>query len=140
MRNSQNSKIAGLKKKEDVEKKLLDRFPEFNDNQQFHNLFCSYDFHESEKSLLEFWKDVIEFLFESIKNTHGIKLEEMLDYIKIKGKKPLCLSNITIKLIEEGDLIPSSKLSNDDYYKKYFNDMINIKDTWGKWIKKNISR
>ena len=140
MRNSQNSKIAGLKKKEDVEKKLLDRFPEFNDNQQFHNLFCSYDFHESEKSLLEFWKDVIEFLFESIKNTHGIKLEEMLDYIKIKGKKPLCLSNITIKLIEEGDLIPSSMLSNDDYYNKYFHDMINIKDTWGKWIKKNISR
>lgn len=138
MRNSQ-TKALGLKKDE-VEKRVLEKFPNLNDNQQYHNLFCSYDFHENEKTLIEFWKDVIEFLFENVKNTHGMRLEEILDYTKIKGKKPLGLSNITLKLIEEGDLIPSSLLSDNEYYKKHFHDLINIKETWGKWIRNGLSR
>jgi len=138
MRNSQATKIGGLKK-EDVERRILERFPNLNDNQQYHNLFCSYDFHENEKNLLEFWKDVLEFLFESIKNSHGMRLEEILDYTKIKGKKPLGLNNVTIKLIEEGELIPAGLLTNEDYYKKYFHDQVNVKETWGKWFKKNLS-
>ena len=139
MRNSTNPKLSGLKK-EDIEKRLLERFPNLNDNQQFHNLFCSYDFHENERHLLEFWKDVIEFLFESVKNSHGMKFEEIFEYTKIKGRKPLGLVNVAIKLIDEGDLIPSTLLSNDDYYKKYFHEYVNIKETWGKWFKKNLSR
>ena len=139
MRNSQNCKVAGIKK-EEVERRILERFSNLNDNQQYHNLFCSYDFHESEKNLLEFWKDVIEFLFESVKSTHGMRLEEILDFTKIKGKKPLGIVNVAQKLIEEGELIPSSLLNNEDYYKKYFNDVVNVKETWGKWIKKSLSR
>lgn len=139
MRNSQISKLNGIKK-EDIERKILERFPTLNDNHQFHNMFCSYDFHENEKSLVEFWKDVIEFLFESVKCTHAMKLEEFIEYTKIRGKKPLGLTNITHKLIADGELIPSSLLTNDDYYKKYFNEIVPVKETWGKWIKNSISK
>jgi hypothetical protein len=139
MRNSHCAKISGLKK-EEIEKRILERFTNLNDSQQFHNLFCSYDFHENEKNLLEFWKDVIEFIYESIKNSHGIKLDDILEYTKIKGKKPLGLMNITQKLIEDGDLIPSSMLNSDDYYKKHFQELVTSKETWGKWIKNGISR
>jgi hypothetical protein len=90
--------------------------------------------------MLEFWKDVIEFLFESVKNTHGMKLEDIIETIKIKGKKPLGLNNITHKLIEDGDLIPSSMLSNDLYYKKYFPELVQTKESWGGWMKRNISK
>lgn len=139
MRLSYTSKNNGLKKDE-IEKRILERFPDLNDNQQYHNLFCSYDFHENEKNMLEFWKDVIEFLFESVKNTHGLKHEDILELIKIKGKKPLGLNNITQKLIEEGDLIPSSLLTTDCYFKKFFPEFVQIKETWGGWMKRNISR
>lgn len=138
MRNSQASKIGAMKK-EDVEKRILERFTNLNDNQQYHNLFCSYDFHENEKNLLEFWKDVLEFLFESIKNSHGMRLDEILDFTKIKGKKPLGLNNVVIKLIEEGEMIPAGLLTSEDYYKKYFHDQVNLKETWGKWFKKSIT-
>jgi hypothetical protein len=139
MRLSFNSKNNALKK-EEIEKRILERFSNLNDDQQYHNLFCSYDFHENEKNMLEFWKDVIEFLFESVKNTHGMKHEDIIETIKIKGKKPLGLSNITQKLIEDGDLIPSSMLSNDLYYKKYFPELVKTNETWGGWMKRNISR
>ena len=66
MRNSQISKLNGIKK-EDIERKILATFPSLHHNHHFHIMFCSYDFHENEKSLVEFWKDVIEFLFESVK-------------------------------------------------------------------------
>lgn len=133
-------KRSSTLKKDEIERRILERFPNLNDNQQYHNLFCSYDFHENEKNLLEFWKDVIEFICENIKNSHGIKFEEIFDYTKIKGKKPLGLTNIMQKLIQDGEIIPSSLLVNDDYLKKYFHEQINMKETWGKWIKKSLTR
>jgi hypothetical protein len=134
-----NSKSINTLRKEETEKRILERFQNLNDNQQFHNLFCSYDFHENEKYILDFWKYVIEFLCESVKQTHGMTLEEILELTMIKGKKPLGLPNIVQKLIDDGVLIPSCMLTNDDYYKKYFADHVTIKETWGKWIKKNIA-
>ena len=127
-------------KKDEIEKRILERFPNLKDNQEYHNMFCSYDFHENEINLLEFWKDVIEFIYENIKDSHGIKFEEIFDYTKIKGKKPLGLNNIMQKLIEDGDIIPSSLLTNEDYLKKYFHEHISIKETWGKWLKKSFSK
>ena len=135
-----NNKIVTKPKKDEIEKMIIERFIDLNDRQLYHNMFCSYDFHENEKNLLEFWKDVIEFTYESIKHSHGIKLDELYDYTKIKGRKPLGLTNIMQKLIHEGDIIPSSLLTSDDYMKNYFSEHVNIKEPWGKWVKKNFSK
>lgn len=139
MRNSL-SIIKPSLKKEEIEKRILERFPSLNDPQNYHNLFCSYDFHENERNLLEFWKDVLEFLYESVKECHGMKVEDIFDFIKIKGKKPLCLSNIVQALISEGELIPTSQLTQEDYYRKHFSDVIQLKESWGSWLKKGITR
>ena len=44
--------------KEECEEKIMTRFEILKDNKVFHNYFSSYDFHDNEKDMLEFWEDI----------------------------------------------------------------------------------
>lgn len=84
--------------REECEKRMFERFPILNDDKVVHNYFCSYDFHENEEYMIEFWRDVLGFIYESIKDNFGIRTNEILELSKIKNRRPLGLPNIIVRI------------------------------------------
>jgi hypothetical protein len=102
-RNSSLSKknsinYIGIMKKEEIEKKIYDKFPELKDKKKFHFYFCSYDFHQKEKSILDFWREVFNFIYEFIKDDFAIRLIELKDIVKFNNRKPLGIDNIIVNI------------------------------------------
>jgi hypothetical protein len=83
--------------KEDIERRIFERFPVLNDNAIFHNYFTSYDFHENEKDMVSFWKDVLMFIYESIFQTFAIRIDEIVESTKLRNRRPLGLENIIVR-------------------------------------------
>ena len=52
--------------KEEVETKIFGHFQILQDKKAFHNFFTSYDFRENEKDMVDFWKGVIDFYYDSL--------------------------------------------------------------------------
>lgn len=82
--------------KEENDKKLIERFPVLKDDRIFHNYFSSYDFRPQESNLLEFWKEVLNFVFENIHQDFAVRNSEVIDSVRLKNKKPLGINNIIV--------------------------------------------
>jgi hypothetical protein len=120
-----NFSIKNLNTKEDTERKIFERFPMLNDSKVFHNYFTSYDFHENEKDMVVFWRDVMRFIYESICQSFAIKIEELVEITKFKSRRPLGLENILVKfilkkieLIQKGEMCFSTDFKKEEFYKK----------------------
>jgi hypothetical protein len=83
--------------KEDIERRIFERFPVLNDKKIFHNYFTSYDFHEKEKDMVNFWKDVLMFIYESIYQTFALRIEDIIETTKLRNRRPVGLENIIVK-------------------------------------------
>lgn len=123
--------------REEIEKRILERFPVLNDNKVLHSYFSSYDFHENETYMVNFWRDVLYFIYESIKDTFAVKIEDLIDLTKLKNKRPIGLQNILIDLINTGEYILVSDLKTEEYYKKNYPDIYG-KESWSSWIKNGL--
>ena len=96
--------------KEEVEGKIFNRFTTLNDKKAFHNYFTSYDFRENEKDMVDFWKDIVDYYYESIFGSFALKVSTILDYSKFKGKNPIGLPNILVELKQENFYIRISMM------------------------------
>lgn len=123
--------------KEECEKRILERFPSLIDDKLFHNYFCSYDFHYHENDMLEFWRDVLMFLYESVYETFAININEILEKTKLRNRRPLGLINIITELIKRGEYVLASSLKNEEYFKKNYSSLYK-KEGWGSWVKKGL--
>ena len=123
--------------REESEKRILERFPILKNDKIFHNYFSSYDFHDNEKDMVEFWLDVINFIFESIFQSFAVRISDILDSSKIKNRKPLGLLNIISDLINRGEYTLLTELKKEDYYKKNYPDLYK-NESWGSYIRNGV--
>jgi hypothetical protein len=139
MSNTSSSDIRKHLKlnRDEIEKRLLERFPILNNERILHSYFSSYDFHENEKDMVIFWRDVLYFIYESVKDAFALKIDDLIDITRIKNKRPLCLQNILISLINCGEYLLLSDLNSEDYYRKNY-PQIYGKETWSSWVKKGL--
>ena len=119
--------------KEDCEKKIMVRFSELNDKQTFHNYFSSYDFRENEKSMLDFWEQIIYYFYDEIFNTFGMRISDILNYSKFKNSNPIGLENILIHLNKIRHFITEKELNDIEFFKNEFPDIYNNK-SWTEYI------
>ena len=119
--------------KEDCEKKIMVRFSELNDKQTFHNYFSSYNFRENEKSMLDFWEQIIYYFYDEIFNTFGMRISDILNYSKFKNSNPIGLENILIHLNKIRHFITEKELNDIEFFKNEFPDIYNNK-SWTEYI------
>ncbi|MCQ2821236.1 MAG: SNF7 family protein [archaeon] len=134
------SNILKMKKKrilskEEVESKVLEHFPNLNKNSDFGILFSSYDFHPEEAPMMDQWNNIINYMYESIFNTFGMSIDNILNYTKFKNSRPIGLPNILTSLRERGDYITSKDIMDDNFYRKRFPELFAYENTWGRYFK-----
>lgn len=145
--NDQSSRISNSRrlikrrevilKKDEIEKKIFEVFPTLKDENKFHDLFSSYDFHENEAFMIHFWKDLLEYLIIHLNDNFCINYGQMISLTRFKYVTPIGLPNVVKKLIKDGDYILASDLKSDEYYKKNFPNLF-PKETWGQYFKKSV--
>jgi hypothetical protein len=87
--------------------------------------------------MIEFWRDLLNFLFESVFESFAIPLTEIYEKTKLNNRKPVGLQNILQELVNRGEYILSSSLKTDDYFKKNYSNLYK-KDGWGTWLKNGV--
>jgi hypothetical protein len=122
--------------KENVEKKLLQKFEFLNDPKQLHNLYLSYDYDEKDENMVKIWDEILKYLFLGIFSTFGMKISEIKSYTIIKNKIPTGLNNIIQELRIRQKLITDFDISNQAYYNKYYQEIYpeNSKQGWGSYL------
>ena len=122
--------------KENVEKKLLQKFEFLNDPKQLHNLYLSYDYDENDENMVKIWEEILKYLYLGIFSTFGMKISEIKSYTIIKNKIPTGLNNIIQELRIRQKLITDFDISNQDYYNKYYPEIYpeNSKQGWGSYL------
>ena len=126
--------------KEELEKAIFQAFPVLSNKTFFHQMFSSYDFHEKENNMVEFWYNLITFLYKDIFKTFGMNISQLLNICRIQNKTPIGLKNILVKLNNENKFITDKDINNINYYKKYFQNIYpDSKPSWGSYLKNGIS-
>ena len=122
--------------KENVEKKLLQKFEFLNDPKQLHNIYLSYDYDEKDENMVKIWDEILKYLFLGIFSTFGMKISEIKSYTIIKNKIPTGLNNIIQELRIRQKLITDFDISNQAYYNKYYPEIYpeNSKQGWGSYL------
>ena len=126
--------------KEEVEGKIFNRFTTLNDKKAFHNYFTSYDFRENEKDMVDFWKDIVDYYYESIFGSFALKVSTILDYSKFKGKNPIGLPNILVELKQENFYITDKDINDDYFYQKNFPDLYPNNESWMSYLSSGVSK
>jgi len=128
--------------KSEVESRIFSHFQFLNDEKTLHNCFTSYDFHENEKYMLENWQEILDFYYDSIFNTFGIKIHDILEYSKFKNKRPIGLPNILIELRNRNIYITDNDIknnnNNNEFYEKNFPEIYKKNSSWFSYIKNNV--
>ena len=78
----------------DIENKILNRFTFLQQEAVLHKNTCSYDFREEEKSLVDTWEKIIDFLLSDVFNCCAITMSDLNKYTVIKNRTPLGLNNM----------------------------------------------
>ena len=122
--------------KDNVEKKLLQKFEYLNDPKMLHNLYLSYDYDEKDENMVKIWEEILKYLFLGIFSTFGMKISEIKSYTIIKNKIPMGLNNIIQELRIRQKLITDFDISNQAFYNKYYPEIYpeNSKQGWGSYI------
>jgi hypothetical protein len=90
--------------------------------------------------MLENWQEILDFYYDSIFNTFGIKIHDILEYTKFKNKRPLGLPNILIELRNRNIFITDNDIiNNNEYYEKNFPEIYKKNSSWFSYIKNNVS-
>lgn len=77
---------------------FLQSFPQLQDPKERHYLYLSYDHHEEEEQLYEFWRDTVHDLFGKVLKRTYASVDEILKCFVIERKKPFGLQNILIEM------------------------------------------
>ena len=122
--------------KENVEKKLLQKFEYLKDPKSLHNLYLSYDYNEKDENMVKIWEEILNYLFLGIFSTFGMKISEIKSYTIINNKIPIGLNNIIQELRIRQKLITDFDISNQNYYNKYYPELYpeNSSQGWGSYI------
>ena len=122
--------------KENVEKKLLQKFEYLKDPKSLHNLYLSYDYNEKDENMVKIWEEILNYLFLGIFSTFGMKMSEIKSYTIINNKIPVGLNNIIQELRIRQKLITDFDISNQTYYNRYYPELYpeNSSQGWGSYI------
>ena len=122
--------------KENVEKKLLQKFEYLKDPKSLHNLYLSYDYNEKDENMVKIWEEILNYLFLGIFSTFGMKMSEIKSYTIINNKIPIGLNNIIQELRIRQKLITDFDISNQTYYNRYYPELYpeNSSQGWGSYI------
>lgn len=103
-----------------LKESLQIEFPDITDEIKSHKYFCSYDFHENESYMLDYWKEVIDFIFK-FNNESITKLSFLTELLIFNGRKPLGLINVIKDLLNKSIYITTTY----EDLKKYNEELIN---------------
>jgi len=128
--------------KENVEKKLLQKFEFLNDPNQLHNLYVSYDYDEKDEFMIKTWEEILKYLFLGIFSTFGMKISEIKSFMIIKNKFPIGLNNIIQELRIRQKLITDFDISNQAYYNKYYPELYpeTSSQSWSSYIFSGVKK
>ena len=110
-------------KTEDIEKKILTKFSNLQQEKALHQLFWSYDFREEEKNMVDSWEKIIDFLLSDVFNCCAITMSDLKKYTTIKNKTPIGLNNIIQQLRIELKYVTEDDLKNDNFYEMIFPEL-----------------
>lgn len=80
-----------------------------------HSFYCSYDFHDNENYMVDYWLALIEYIF-SINYFAFIKVEDLIKIFTNNGIKPIGLKNIVKQLLYKENMISSCLITSEDYF------------------------
>ena len=126
--------------REHVEERVLTKFTVLKDKAAFRNYFSSYDFRENEKDMLDFWKDVLLFYYETLFETYAIKVNDILSYSKFQSKNPIGLENILLHLNLQSIYVTETDLKSDAFYQKHFPDLYPAPSSWSSYLTSGVSK
>ena len=132
-----DSSLADLDiSKENVEKRMLQKFEFLNEPKSIHNLYVSYDYDEKDENMVKIWEEMLNYLFFGIFSTFGMKISEIKSYMIINNKIPMGLNNIIQELRIRQKLITNYDISNQSYYNKYYPETYpeNSSQGWGSYL------
>ena len=125
--------------KDEVEKKIFDHFQFLKDDKALHNCFTSYDFHENEKYMLESWQEILDFYFDSIFNSFGLRIKDVLEYSKFKNRRPLGLPNILLDLRKKNIYITDNDIYSEEYYQNFFPEICEKNNSFFSYLKNGFN-
>ena len=126
--------------KEHVEERVFTKFTVLKDKAAFRNYFSSYDFRENEKDMIDFWKDVLLFYYETLFETYAIKVNDILSYSKFQNKNPIGLENILLDLNLQSIYVTETDLKSDAFYQKHFLDLYPAPSSWSSYLTSGVSK
>ena len=109
--------------KENIKESILLVFPDLLDLNKSHAYFCSYDNHPNEEYMIEFWNNVVRYIF-SHKDQSTIKISQIIDYLCVNGRKPIGIVNIIKELIKRGEYITSESINSEELYQPKQNSLL----------------
>ena len=118
-----NSRTELDMNQEDVEKKLLNHFNFLQQEGGLLQNFSSYDFRPDEKSMVDVWEKIIDYLLSDIFKCFGITMSNLKKYSVVKNRIPVGLNNIIQQLRIEQKYITEDDLKNDNFYQINFPDL-----------------
>lgn len=107
----------------DVEQKLLKKFSFLEKEGSIHQLFSSYDFRLEERSMVETWEKILNYLITDIFSSFGSSMSDIKNYTSIKNAIPVGLNNIIQQLRVEQKYITEEDLKSDIFYQINFPDL-----------------
>ena len=119
--------------KENVEKQILLTFEYLNNDSNLHRFFCSYDFREEEKDMLEVWSKILDFLYNNIFHTFGMTMEQIKNYTIIKNQIPIGLPNIIQEFRIQQKFITNSDLNKSAFYKFNYPGLFSNENNNNSW-------
>ena len=82
-----------------------------------------YDFRPDEKSMVDVWEKIIDYLLSDIFKCFGITMSNLKKYAIVKNRIPVGLNNIIQQLRIEQKYITEDDLKNDNFYQINFPDL-----------------
>lgn len=118
-------KLESQMRIEDIQKNLLHKFCFLNEENKFTNFYEENADEGSDyyKEKIEIWDKIIYYLLTEIFHRFAFKIPDIISYLKIHDKEPICFSNILRNLRIHQIYITGEDLNNDNYYKMNFPDL-----------------
>ena len=118
---------------ENIEKQILLTFEYLNNDSNLYHFFCSYDFREEERDMLEVWKKILDFLYNNIFHTFGMTIGQIKKYTIVKNRIPIGLPNIIQEFRIQQIYVSNSDLDKTEFYKLNYPDLFSNENNNNSW-------
>ena len=89
--------------------------------------------------MLESWQEILDFYFDSIFNSFGLRIKDVLEYSKFKNRRPLGLPNILLDLRKKNIYITDNDIYSEEYYQNFFPEICEKNNSFFSYLKNGFN-